>query len=550
MTKTRSVLFLVVGCIALLIVLVVSGCGSSNSPTQSASGSTSASLKLTTLTQKATGELDNVNWNLQYEPSSLDTAHSWNYAENTTISNLVDSLWRIEPDFSMKPCIATSVTTPNSTTYVYTIRSGVKFWDGSPLTVGDVVYSLKRNMDPNVGSYYAQYFANVKGIEATGPHQVTVRLTQPDASFNQAMACPAGGIIEKKYAVSKGQDYGSPSGGVMASGPFKFDHWTAGKEIVLTRNADYWDPNLVPKIKQITFRFIGDGATLTSGLLSGQIDGAFQLPWDGLSKLSTSSAGKLYYGDSSIVFCLIISAKTGPLADPNIRRALALAIDYEGIRKVAFAGAGIPTNALATSATWTYGSDVFKSAYAALPPLQQNLTRAKQLVKDAGSPQGKIVFAYAGGAAEYVSTIFNELQQAGQAIGLNTTIKAIPVKQYQSLYVDPAARKGIDGFETDWYPNLWDPMDFYSVLVKGNSSNFGAYNDPEINALYARALRTPDENQRAPIVAQLQAKAMTALGWVPLAQEPNVLFMNNRVTGAPASFVQLEYPWAALLGAP
>jgi peptide/nickel transport system substrate-binding protein len=550
MTKTRKSVVLMLCCIALLTVLVVSGCGSSDS-TGSTSESAAAGLTLTTLTPQSNGQVDgNVNWNLQYEPTSLDDAHSFNYAENTTIANMVDSLLRIEPDFSMKPCIASSWTNPNPTTYVYTIRSDVKFWDGTTLTPDDVAYSLNRNLDPDVGSYYGQYFQYVKSIKVTGPDQVTVKLKQPDASFNQAMACPAGGIIEKKYAESKGADYGSPSGGVMASGPFKLDHWTAGKEIVLTANPDYWDANLVPKIGQITFHFIGDGATLTSGLLSGQIDGAFQLPWDGLDKLSGSSVGKLYYGDSSIVFCLIVSAKTGPLADPQIRRALALAIDYEGIRKVAFAGAGLPTNALATSATWTYGGDTFKSAYAELPKLEQNLDEAKQLVQDAGSPQGKIVLAYAGGAAQYVSTIFNELQQAGQEIGLNVQIKAIPVKQYQTLYFDPEARKGIDGFETDWYPNLWDPMDFYANLTKGNSSNYGEYNNPEINSLYAQALATENGDQRAPIVAQLQAKCMDALAWMPMAQEPNLLFMNNRITGAPASFVQLEYPWAALLGAP
>ena len=173
-------------------------------------------------------ELDKVTWNLPYEPSSIDPAKTFNYAENTATANLVENLLRLRPDFTIEPGLAESFTNPSPTTWVYKIREGVTFWDGKPMTADDVVYSLQRNMDPDVGSFFAYYYANVEKIEKTGEYEVTVTLKKPDVLFNEAMATPAGAVLEKAYCEAKGVDFGTPKGGVMGTGPFKFVELAVG----------------------------------------------------------------------------------------------------------------------------------------------------------------------------------------------------------------------------------------------------------------------------------------------------------------------------------
>ena len=93
-----------------------------------------------------------------------------------------DVLGRLTPD------LAKSFSTPNPTTYVYNLRSGVKFWDGTPLTTADVIYSLQQSANTKAGSQIASFYTDVKSITATGPSQVTIKLTKPNPFFRYSIA--------------------------------------------------------------------------------------------------------------------------------------------------------------------------------------------------------------------------------------------------------------------------------------------------------------------------------------------------------------------------
>ena len=140
---------------------------------------------LATTTTAGTEPVDEVKWNLPYEPMSLDPMFGFNYAENTVTANLCESLVRMKPDLSTEPGLATDVAQPDDTTLVYTIRDGVTFWNGNPLTAEDVAWSLYRVMKLNFGlattwKAYGYSVDNIQGlIRATDPHTLVVELPQP-----------------------------------------------------------------------------------------------------------------------------------------------------------------------------------------------------------------------------------------------------------------------------------------------------------------------------------------------------------------------------------
>src|SRR5262249_4333060 len=145
---------------------------------------------------------------------------------------------------------------------------------------------------------------------------------------HEALATAAGAIGEQRYIEAKGADYGTPQGGVMCTGPFKFARWISGESITLVRNPGYWDRTLRARAGQVTFRFITDESTAVSALMSGQLDGEyFYLPPAGLDRLRASGSGRLTLGRSTAFFTLIPTAEKGPFADPRVRRALLLATD-------------------------------------------------------------------------------------------------------------------------------------------------------------------------------------------------------------------------------
>jgi len=161
-----------------------------NSPTGTGSGKTGYTLTASTGTPK--GDIDSFAWSIYAEPPSLDYAQAFDYPPNQVLANVCESLMRWNPDLTTSPGLATAVSNPSPTSWVFDIRSGVKFHDGTTLTADDVVASLNRNLDPNVASVWGNSYRNVASIAKSGPLQVTVTLKTPDSTFAQYMAASPG----------------------------------------------------------------------------------------------------------------------------------------------------------------------------------------------------------------------------------------------------------------------------------------------------------------------------------------------------------------------
>ena len=165
---------------------------------------------------------------------TLDMARN-GYARNITQLAL-DTLMKFGPDGQVEPDLASSVTQPNAVTYVYHLRHGVKFWDGSDLTSADVVYSL--DYQRAIGSAQSYFFASVKSIAASGPDAVVVTLTHPDASWQYGP--PYLGIFEMKFAEAHKAKFGQPGVLLMGSGPWEVQSLDPTTGAELTANPNWW----------------------------------------------------------------------------------------------------------------------------------------------------------------------------------------------------------------------------------------------------------------------------------------------------------------------
>src|SRR4029077_20627420 len=152
---------------------------SAGSEGSSTSGNISPTKGLVTSTPAGTKTVPSMVWAVYRDVNSLDPISAFDYPENTAASLMCESLLRQARNGALQPGLA-SVANPSPTTMVFTLRQGVKFWDGHPVTPADVVYSLDRNTDPKLGGFYSLVFNRVKSIAATGSNQVTITLKQPD----------------------------------------------------------------------------------------------------------------------------------------------------------------------------------------------------------------------------------------------------------------------------------------------------------------------------------------------------------------------------------
>ncbi len=534
---------------ALGATTALTGCAGRQPPSANGAGQNSGpSVNLVVMTPAAKSTVDTITWNeSEGEPQTIDPFQSADYTPNTINSNMCENLLAIQPDYKITSNLAASYSNPDPLHWVYNLRTDVTFWDGSPMTAEDVAWSMNHNMTSPT-SLYGYLYGNVASIKVSAAHQVTVTLKQPDYLFNSELADYAGVVVEKKFYLEHPKDVGSPDVGVMCTGPFEFKSWTKGDNITVVRNPHYWDHARIPKANKIVFTFITDEATITNALLSGEIDGTYDPPWSATTQLQSTTEGRLYFGPHESNLTFTYSNPQGALSNPKLREALQMAIDWNGINLALLHGTGTPLRALMPPSVFGYAKPVLQPAYDALPAAQSAQYQQAKALVDAAGPDAKkhIVMAVPD---QFSSQQFGTaIADAARRIGLDFTLRVVPTNQYTNYLYDPKTRAGVDMLYTIFWPNIPDALDWLGITaVKGGS--FNQYGYTGIDAIYAKAQGTKDDAVRAQLIAQMMTKVRDQL--LPMA--PGITYasevwMNKRITGAPASFDYVYYPWAAYLG--
>lgn len=515
-------------------------------PPRSGADTPGTSFALSPGTPRARGNIDSFTWAVYAEPPTLDYTVAFDYPQNTILSNVCESLMRWTPGLTTEPGLARKASNPDPTTWVYDLRLGVRFHDGKEMTADDVVFSLGRQMNPDNAAAWAQVFQNVASVEKTGPLQVTVKLKKADSQFPQYMATAAGVVASKAGVEAAGRDYGT-SGGLACTGPFELGTWNKGQSIELDRFDGYWGTKA--KSGTVVFRFLTDPSARTNALLSGEADGGYLIPTESYARLRNSDAGTLYFGEGLSTVNVNITDMQGPLGDIRVRRALSLALDRSGFVKAGLGGAGTVTNSLTTRAAWAESSEqTRKAAFDSLPPATQDIEKAKALIKEAGAT-GRTLTVATSSIGQDVSLLATAVQAAGTRIGLRIQLKTIAPNAFTALFTDPKAREGIDMFPLTYYDSITDPLDLLTNFKTGAYLNFAGFSDKAYDKLIDRATAVYHPDRRLQLEAELQKRAAEQLLWIPVAEWPTAVFLNERITGAPTTISYMYYPWAADVGA-
>jgi peptide/nickel transport system substrate-binding protein len=520
-------------------------------------GGTQGGQQLAVTTKAGTKPVDKIVWAVYRDVNSLDPIYAFDYPENTTDSLLYESLLRQAPDGSIGPGLAT-LTYPDPNTMVFTLKPNITFWDGTALTPDDVVYSLNRNTDAKLAGFYTAIFSRVSSITATGANEVTLKLSKPDYWLPGELASIPGMIIEKKFALAQGSNYGTPAGKIMGTGAYKFQSFTPGVAVVMVRNDTYWDTTVKPLVREIDVKGASNDASLTSALLTGGINGSFTQSLTTLDQLKTNSAVTVTYGPGWYTDAFIVSNLKGPLGDVRVRQALSLALDRKGLVDAIYKGTATIPRWISNSGTFGYGKSVFQAAYDASPDMNQDIAKAKQLIIDAGAT-GKSITIGMSSELTGISIEASALKAAAEAIGMKATLHSVSAQNFINFFIDPKARVGVDGFFTLNYGDYAGPEAMLATfLLPDGQQNFSGYGvdgkDPnaadhaKIFQMMDDARGTADPNARAQKVADVEKATSTDLPWIPVLQPLIVLITSNNLSGSYSSFAYMFSPWADKLG--
>ncbi|MGI9187881.1 MAG: ABC transporter substrate-binding protein [Gaiellales bacterium] len=535
-----------------LIAASLAACGKSASDSSSGSGAESAAATTgaALTTPAAASKAGDLVWGTYRETNSLDPIYAFDYPENTAITMLCESLLHQSADGSITTDgLAASVDTTDPLKMVITLRDGVTFWDGAPVTADDVVYSLGRAQDAKLGGFYSNAFARVKSIDATSANTVTITLKQADQWLYGELSSMPGVIYEKAFAEKAGADFGTVKGGTMCTGAYKLDTWKTGEGVKAVPNATYWDTAHAAQAASITLKGIPDEAAATSAFLTGELSGSYQLNISTLAKLQAATDKvTVTQGPSYAIDAFIISSFKGTLGDARVRQALSLAMDRDGIISTLYKGAGNPARTLPNPGTWGYAPEVFQAGWDALPAPTRDLEKAKQLVKDAGA-EGKTVNIGMSNEIASLSTSGKALQAAAQSIGLKANLVSVSAANYINFFIDAKARESVDGFFTINYPDYADPAALLATLaLPGGSQNYSGYENPEVTKQLEAARSEADPTKRAEDVVAAQKLVTEDVPWIPVVAPNTILIVNSKLTGVPTSFQYMFAPWANGLG--
>jgi len=504
-------------------------------------------------TAPAKGDIPSLTWWIgPYPPSSMDPVKYQDYPEDQIIPNMCDSLVIQTPGLKTVPDLAQSWSQPNPTTLTFNLHQGVKFWDGSPMTAADVVYSLKRNMNPANQSIYTFYFDDVKTITASGPLSVTVKFSKPDSMFLPEMASLASAVVEPKFVQQKGSSFGTPKGGIMCTGAYKLQSWNGTSDLVMVKNNAYWDKARQPKVGKITFQWPNDPGQIASAFDTGTFAGGFFIPGADTAPLKKASSGHLYSNNPSQsmqIFALIVVGTKGAISNQAVRQALSASIDRSAVIKVVQFGQATPAYAEGGSGYVRADPGAYQAAYNAIAKAGQDTSNARKLVAEAGSVAKKPIVLAIPGSNQQIADLGSIVQQSAASVGLNVKLKVVPADQYGALFSDAKARTGDDLIFTGNYDQVPDPLAIYDdIAMPGAISNFNNYDNPKVIKLLTEANATFNAQKRAPLVIQAQKLITQDLPWIPLSFAQNQTFVRKGICGVPLDFSAMTSPWAASIG--
>jgi peptide/nickel transport system substrate-binding protein len=413
--------------------------------------------------------------------------------------NITEGLTRFKPGtVEIEPALAESwQVSDDGLEYVFTIRPGVTFHDGTPLDAKAVETNFLRQFDESnplhqdAMVYSGIVFADVESIAATGDMELTIRLSRPTILLPGNLAIFAAGIVSPTALEAEGADFGQQP---VGTGPFTFESWTKDVELVLVANDDYWGGP--PALERVVWRTIAEDTVRLSELQTGAIDVANQIDFKDAGVIEDDPNLQLITGPFLNVQFLAMNQALAPFDNASLRKAVQHAINKEAIALVV--SSGRYTLGAGPIAPALLGYDASLADAYPYDPEQ-----ARALLEESGLSD--ISFDLYNRANTFWPTLGQLVQADLDAIGITVSLQTLE----DAEFFDQLATGQVPAFLNDWTWDNGDPDNVMSSLFTGDraTSRLG-YDDEETTDLILRAQEEADPNARAALYVEAQQRLL------------------------------------------
>ncbi|NNF98773.1 MAG: ABC transporter substrate-binding protein [Desulfobacteraceae bacterium] len=460
---------------------------------------------------------------LENAPKTLDPRYATDaYGMRITQHLIFDTLVTLGYDLQIEPSLATRWETPDDTTYIFHLKDGVTFHDGTPFTAEDVKFTFEHLMDETTKSPFAgTYKGKISRIEVLDPKTIKFVLTQPVASFLTSIILP----VLPRHIIEGGQDFPTT---LIGTGPFKFVSQSP-TDLRFEANKKYWeDP---PGCDRIIFKVVKDENTRFLKMKKEEIDLLVNaLSSDKIKFFASGALHKAYQviEEPGISYnYLAFNMADEKMKDNTLRQAIAHGIDVDEIIKYKLAGHAIRARGLLSPVNWFSEPDV--------PVMVYDPEKARQLLDKAGykdpdgdGPRTRLTVEMKTSNNAEITAIARIIQAQLLKIGIHMDLKSY---EWGTFYGDiksgnfqMTSMRWVGVTEPDFYYDL-----FHSSQVPPAGRNRGRYINARVDDLVQQGRVTLDPDARKRIYSKIQTIVAGELPYISLWHLNNVSVVHRRV---------------------
>lgn len=545
-----------IGMTSLLTVAMITACGKSETA-GNGSGATGSPVK------------QELKVNFRAEPPVLDSSKSTAAAAFTVISAVNEGLYRIDKDGRPQPGLARELpkVSPDGKTYTITLREGLTYSDGTPVTTADFDYAFKRALDPATKSQYAFMLSYIKGAaaiqSAKTPEEVEAKkkelgvkivddktleitLDNPVPFFTNLLAFQTYYPLKKEFVEKHGAKFGADADKIIGAGPFKLEKWDHEQQLVLVKNDKYWDGSNV-KLDKITMTILKDQSTGLNLYETNEAD-VTDISRDNvpLWKDKPDFAPKRELTTGYLMFS---QKNVAAFKNKKIRQALLLAIDNQGYVNTVLGNGSVPATGLVPTGMLDGNGNEFRKT-AGDTQLKHDPAKAKQLLadglKEAGLdslPKVKVISDDTEGSKKALEFV---LGQWKQNLGVDAVAEPIPHK----LRVERQSNHDFEVSVALWNGDYNDPMTFLDMWVTGGEFNEVDWSNAEYDKLVNGAKTELDLAKRTKMLVDAEKILMEEVPVAPNYFRTQAYLVKPKVKGLilPSMGGDFEFKWTSIEG--
>jgi oligopeptide ABC superfamily ATP binding cassette transporter, binding protein len=540
--------------LALATALTLTACGGGGGTSDSGGGEKKADNNTPAATDVATPQVNRIVSSNMAEPGTLDPAKARGTHESWPLQHLFAGLTRVNKDGKVENVLADKIeVSEDGKVYKVTLKDGLKWSDGNPVTAEDFEFSWKRVLDPKLESQYAYqlyYLAGAEdynkgkgkaedvGVKALDPKTLQVTLKQPTAYFDSLMAFYTYYPVSKKV-VEANPDWAKDPKTFVSNGPFVLKEWTHNAKIVMDKNPNYFEADKV-KIDGIDLDIIEDQSTVYQKYVAGEYNMVVELPTEVTAKLRAENNPELVIGPNVALYYYNLNPAIKPLNNVKVRKALSLALDRKVITDQITQGGQLPATAIVPPGLLDDTGKEFSEANKDM--IKTDIEEAKKLLTEGLAEEKmtpadvKLTILY--NTSENHKKIAEAIQQMwNKELGINTTLENVEFK----VKIDRENAHQFEISRSGWVGDYLDPMTFVDLWITGASNNYVNYSNPEYDKLVKEAQTSTDKKLRMDNMKKAEKMILEDMAIIPIyfythpyAVKPNVKGITKNAINYPS----------------